>query len=81
MQSEMELRPSADKINEMIAHIDDAFKQQMGENLVGLRVSVGQVLQSVQQRATKDDVFKIIMLGAVHTYIACAYYMCLYLCV
>ena len=45
----------------MISQMDQAFKQNMGENLVGLRLSVGQVLQLVQGKASKQDVMEMVL--------------------
>ena len=36
------------------------FKKQLGENVIGLKLSVGQVLKLVQQKANKDDVLSLL---------------------
>ena len=61
LQDEMNSRPSEDRIKHMIDQMDTVFKQNMGENLVGLRLSVGQVLQMVEHKASKQDVLHLLL--------------------
>ena len=61
LQNEMDSRPSEDRIKHMIDQMDTVFKQNMGENLVGLRLSVGQVLQMVEHKASKQDVLHLLL--------------------
>ena len=61
LQNDMDSRPSEDRIRHMIEQMDAVFKQNMGENLVGLRLSVGQVLQMVEHKASKQDVLHLLL--------------------
>lgn len=61
LQSDLELRPSEDKIRGIIENMDAVFKQNMGQNLLGLRLTVGEVAQMVQDKASKQDVFQMLL--------------------
>ena len=41
--------------------MDAVFKQNMGQNLLGLRLTVGEVAQMVQDKASKQDVFQMLL--------------------
>ena len=60
MQESMEERPDKDTLNKMIAITESTFKRQLGENVVGIKQAVGQVVKAVQQKASKDEVAGII---------------------
>ena len=60
LQSQVELRPSEEKLQAMVDSMDATFKRQLGENVIGLKLSVGQVLKLVQQKANKEDVLTLL---------------------
>lgn len=56
LQQEIDGKPSEAKVHEMAEVIESTFKRRLGENVVGLKLSVGQVLRAVQQKASKEEV-------------------------
>lgn len=60
LQNEMNEKPSVDSMEQMIKIIELTFKRQLGENVVGLKVTVGQVIKAVQQKASKEEVLKLV---------------------
>ena len=60
LQSQVESRPSEVKLQLMVDNIDATFKKQLGENVIGLKLSVGQVLKLVQQKANKEEVLTLL---------------------
>lgn len=60
LQEEMNEKPSVDSMKEMIDIIEHTFKKQLGDNVIGLKIAVGEVIKAVQQKATKDDVLTLV---------------------
>ena len=60
LQNEVELRPSEGKLQSMVENMDATFKKQLGDNVIGLKLSVGQVLKLVEQKANKNDVLSML---------------------
>ena len=44
----------------MVENMDATFKKQLGDNVIGLKLSVGQVLKLVEQKANKNDVLSML---------------------
>ena len=60
LQKEVDVKPSSETVENMVKLIENTFKRRLGENVVGLKLTVGQVLRAVQQKANKDEVMAII---------------------
>ena len=44
----------------MVENMDATFKKELGDNVTGLKLSVGQVLKLVEQKANKNDVLSML---------------------
>ena len=44
----------------MVEEIEAMFKRRLGENVVGLKLSVGEVLRAVQTKASKEEVQRLV---------------------
>lgn len=60
IETDMSSKPSVDSMIEMIKLIENTFKQQLGENVVGLKSSVGKIVKAVQDKASKDEVMNLV---------------------
>lgn len=60
VEKSMSEKPSIDAMAEMIRLIEHTFKRQLGENVVGLKVTVGQIIKAIQNKANKDEVMKLV---------------------
>ena len=60
IEHEMSEKPSVDSMTEMIRLIELTMKQHVGENVVGLKASVGQIMKAIQNKASKDEVMRLV---------------------
>ena len=60
IEKSMADKPSVDSMSEMIRLIEHTFKRQLGENVVGLKVTVGQVIKAIQNKASKEEVMRLV---------------------
>jgi len=60
LQREMLAKPSEEKLTSMVEIIKETFKRQLGENVVGLKMSVNQVLKAVEKKAGREEVLNLI---------------------
>jgi hypothetical protein len=60
LQAEIDVKPSEDKVDNMMKLIENTFKRQLGENVVGLKLTVAQILRAVQSKAGKSEVMTMV---------------------
>lgn len=60
LQKNMEDRPDKETLEKMMELTEATFKRHLGENVVGVKQAVGQVVKAVQQKASREEVAGLI---------------------